>query len=239
MLLAMSKLLVFCLLIAGCATDEGARKPVVGGGPQPHYNIHLQGPNSDEGKQAKCVREIEAQGGVYDPNFPLRAEMTLFNGFNKLQLLSPVRGLVYNEDLPGWGMTQLCQTAIQALARFIGSEPPPGSARPANANLAAGGPPALAPPPSLPEPAAGLTLRGQTLYAQADYTNALGAFASAHAQYAAPALLFNMAACQVMLNQLRDANRNLQIYLDRAPQAPNRIQAEQLMSAVRRSLGDE
>jgi hypothetical protein len=238
MLHAMSKLALVCLMIAGCATDEPARRPVAGG-PQPHYNIHLQGPNSDEGKQAKCVKEIEAAGGVYDPAFPLRAEMTLFSGFNKLQLLSPTRGLVYNEDLPGWGMAQLCQTAIQALARFIGSEPPPGSRPPPNASLAAGGPPALAPPPSLPEPAASMVMQAQTLYSRADYASALTHFATAHAQYAAPALLFNMAACQIMLNQLNDANRNLTLFLDRAPGAPNRFQAEQLLMAVRRSLGGE
>ncbi len=235
MLGRMSKWLPLLLLL-GCAGEEAVRRPT-NLGPAPRYNIHLQGPNADPGKQAKCEKEIAAAGGVYDPSFPLRAEMTLFGGFNKLQLLSPSRGLVYNEDLPGWGMAQLCQSAISALGRFIASEPPPGAPPPANIALTAGGPPALAPPPSLPEPAASLTLRGQTLYSQADYAGALAAFGTAHRQYGAPALLFNMAACQVMMNQLRDASNNLQLYLSVAPNAPNRIQAEQLLNAVRRTIG--
>ena len=52
-------------------------------------------------------------------------------------------------------------------------------------------------------------------------------------------MVFDTAVCYRMLNRPQEALRYVQLYLDRAPQAPNRADAERFAADLRRMLGEE
>src|SRR5262249_24150380 len=99
-------------------------------------------------------------------------------------------------------------------------------------------PPQLLPPsPGVAKAAAELAARGVKHFESGDSANALVAFAEAHRQGGDPAMLHNTGVAYYMLNRPQEALQHLQLYLDRAPQAPNRPQVEALMRQLQRQLG--
>jgi tetratricopeptide (TPR) repeat protein len=102
------------------------------------------------------------------------------------------------------------------------------------------GPPALLPAPAgTAAEVAKLVQTGSELYQRGDYANAAASFAEAQRRAPSPPLLFDAGASYKMANRPREAAQHLQLYLDRAPSAPNRAQAEALMGEVRRQLGED
>lgn len=247
----MHRLLLVLILAPACAASGGetrasapAAQPAVARGGNP-YNIVVAGSRSDADRQATCDLEVSAAGGVQDRNLPVRVVLVLEPGSNRLQVVSRTRGMVRDDDLPGWGMGRLCQEAIAVFPAALAQEPrplpppvyvpppPPTAARPAP-------PPSMMPPPDgAPKPVVELMNRGAQAFARKDYTAALAAFGEANQKQSNPPLVFNMGVCFKLLGKSREALQYLQLYLDRAPQAPNRAHAEQLMAEIRRQTGED
>jgi hypothetical protein len=53
---------------------------------------------------------------MVDVNSPLRAELWLLDGGNRLRVISATRGVVVDQPRPGWGVERLCTDALQQLA---------------------------------------------------------------------------------------------------------------------------
>jgi hypothetical protein len=257
------------LSVSCASSAERREPPTLApGAVRQRYNVVLNGYRANEDKRARCAREIELAGGVNDPTLPVTVVLTLEDRHNQIQVISSARGVVRSEDLPGWDMGRLCREAIATYPQALAQEPPPGyrpappppSYYPAQPGVYGYAPPPppprpvptvrlqpapQAPPSLLPPPADAakavteLTDRGAQFYARGDYPNALVAFAEANRQSSNAPLLFNTALCYKMLNRPQEALQYLQLYVDRAPAAPNRKVAEQLLSEIRRSLGDE
>jgi hypothetical protein len=240
--------------------------PPVPGAPPPAYGapppgpggvrigIALAGPDANPDKQQRCQRVIqERMGFIPDPSAPVTAVLTLRDGHNQLQVISRARGPVRVEARPGWGMERLCLDAAQAaiaVAQQEGAGAPPPGYTPAPF-AAPNTPPPAAPPaaaprvsllpasPGAPKNVAELAQRGQADFARGDYGNALVAFAEANRMSGDPAMLFDTGVCYSMLNRPQEALQHLQLYVDRAPQAPNRAQAEALIAHLHRQMGEE
>lgn len=65
-------------------------------------------------------------------------------------------------------------------------------------------------------------LLGQKYYRASNYPKALAAFNEAYKLDAKPGLLFNIARCQEVMGQLKQAVANYELYLQKIPTAPNR-----------------
>ena len=169
--------------------------------------------------------------------------------------------------LPGWDMGRLCRTALEGIGPVLAQEPPPSYAMQPQPRTGGGiqlapaptpyypappparvvpppparrGPPSLLPPPpDVPRAVAELAAKGGQSYARGDFTAALTSFAEASRQSSAPALLYDTGVCYKMLNRPQEALQYLQLYLDRAPTAPNRADVDALISEIRRSRGEE
>lgn len=281
----MTRLLVPALLLAACAeapppATSNAAVAAAPGGAAPHVLVQVTGFAANEGKVQRCNDTVSQLGYVIDPAAPVRAVLILEGSRNRLQIVSRARGIVRNDDLPGWDMGRLCRAAVEGILPVLAQEPPawsagppPGSPPPSvqlapapspygypssappppprgvapppprSAALPAPGPmvpPALLPPPSdAPRNIVDLARRGEQSFAKGDYANALVAYAEANRIASSPPLLFDTAACYRMLGRPQEALRYVQLYLDRAPGAANRADAERLASELRRQLGDE
>ena len=77
------------------------------------------------------------------------------------------------------------------------------------------------------------------MFRAGDFARAHGAYAEAHQQSGDVALLYNLGLCYVRLGRSADGLKYLQLYLDRAPTAPNRAAVEQKLTELRRALGDD
>jgi len=267
--------LLILVAAAGCASAPPPR-PLPPDAP--HINIQINGSRADDGKIQRCNSEINQAGRINDPSLPVTVTLTLEGNYNKIQVISRARGIVRNEDLPGWDMGRLCREAISAFAPAMAQEPPPGSTPPPPPRTyppayGYGYPPpqpynrypqpqpytpaprAYVPPPPPPRPSgppallpapagvsadvSGLAATGAAFYQRGDYANAVASFAEANRRAPSPPLLFDCAAAYKMAGKYREAAQHLQLYLDRAPNAPNRAQAEALLQEVRRALGEE
>jgi hypothetical protein len=250
MLRTMSRLILLVPLLAACS--EPAPPPARSGANAPpgqHLLVQVTGFAANEGKSRRCSDEVSRAGYVQDPAAPVRAVLILEGPTNRLQIISQARGIVRNENLPGWDMARLCRTAIDGILPVLAQEPPPGYApapppsRPVPPGARPAGPytpPALLPAPAdAPKNVVELTRRGEQQFARGDYANALVAYAEANRLDSTPPLLFDTALCYRMLNRPQEALRYVQLYLDRAPQASNRADAEGLASDLRRQLGEE
>ncbi len=246
------EILLLALVLGGC--DEPARRadPAAGSRPGARYAIFLNGTKADDGKRQRCAEEVQAAGGVIDPTAPVRAVLTLEEYGNKLEIVSQARGIVQNVDLPKWDMRRLCREALAALAPAIAQEPPPGyrqapppgyapqrpipSVRLVAAPVA---PPSVLPPdPGAPKAVVELASRGAQSYARGDFPNALVNYAEANRQASSPALLFDLGLCYQGLNRPTQALQYFQLFVDRAPAAPQRADAERMLGELRRQLGD-
>lgn len=255
----MRKVLLVPLLVAVGCSEPAPRPPIVPrGGSAPHLFIEVSGLAANEGKQARCTQEAESRGAIVDGAAPVHAVLILEGSVNRLQIVSRVRGIVRDEQLPGWDMGRLCREALDGILPVLAQEPaapppgytpPPALAQPRYApppapayrsTPAPMGPPSLLPPPAdAPRPVAALVERGAHAYARGDYPGALAAFTDANRQSSSPPLLFDTAACLQMLRRPREALQSLQLYLERAPSAPNRADAERLAADLRRQLGED
>lgn len=99
--------------------------------------------------------------------------------------------------------------------------------------------PLLPTPASLPPAAAQHAAAGEQAFRAGDFTRAHGAYAEAHRQSGDAALLYNLGLCYVRLGRSADGLKYLQLYLDRAPNAPNRAAVERKLAELRRALGDD
>jgi hypothetical protein len=260
--------LLALVAVAGCASAPPPR-PLPPDAP--HINIQINGSRADDGKIQRCNSEINQAGKINDPSLPVTVTLTLEGNYNKIQVISRARGIVRNEDLPGWDMGRLCREAISSFAPAMAQEPPPGAIPPPPPPRAyppaygygypppnrypspqpaprvyvpppprPTGPPALmAAPAGIPADASNLVATGTAFYQRGDYANAVASFVEAQRRAPSPPLLFDCAAAFKMAGKNREAAQHLQLYLDRAPNAPNRAQAEALLQEVRRALGEE
>lgn len=217
------------LVLAGCAEVERRPDSSVAGRKGQRYAIVVDGDGANDDKRARCDLEIGAVGGIADLSQPVRAVLRVGDGPNRLQVISRARGIVRNDDLPGWDMGRLCREAIAALDLAIPQEPQ-GYAAPQ---------PQPYQEPALLSAPGDLAARGLASYARRDYGNALVAFAEANRLQPSAPLLYNLAVCYKLLNRPREAIQHMQLYVDRAPNAPNRAQADALLSELHRLLGNE
>lgn len=120
---------------------------------------------------------------------------------------------------------------------------PPTEAPPPRMTTA---PPAASPdlqllPPSsaLPANVQALVGSAEAAYRAGDFSRAHAAYAEAHRQSGDANLLFDLGLCYVRLGRNAEGLKFLQLYLDRAPNAPNRPATEQKLIELRRALGDD
>lgn len=135
-------------------------------------------------------------------------------------------------------------------------QPVPGAGGPTELPPPGSGPPPVAPPPAAPpratvelaplppagplQPAAAaMVAAAEQAYRSGDFARAHASYAEAHRQSADVHLLFDLALCYIKLGRNGDGLKYLQLYLDRAPAAPNRPVAEQKIAELRRLLGDD
>jgi hypothetical protein len=237
-------------------------------GPPPRMALVVTGPAADEDKRERCAKQLARSGAIADPNTPVQAVLMLQDGANRLQVISRTRGVVRDERKPGWSMDRLCDDAIAAAAQAVRMElgPPPGygvaaaggaepeavaggvygggapapTTPPAPAPVPAMTPPALLPlSPSAPKAVAELATRGAQAYQRGDYAGALGSFSAALHLSPEPALLFDTGVTHYLLGQPQQALQLLQLYVDRAPKAANRAQADALIAALHQKLGND
>ena len=91
--------------------------------------ILMAGQAATPEKQARCNAVLQNAGWVLDPNSPVRAELWLMEGGNRLRVISARRGVVVDQPRPGgaaleggrlarhgWGVEHLCADALQNLA---------------------------------------------------------------------------------------------------------------------------
>jgi hypothetical protein len=72
-------------------------------------------------------------------------------------------------------------------------------------------------------------LRGAQAFDKGDFVAALGAFAEASRLSKAPGLLYDTALCYHQLKHFGESQQLMQLYLDRAPGAANRVAVERLI----------
>jgi hypothetical protein len=217
------------------------------GAPSWGFGIALAGPDADDGKRERCNRVVMKYRGNPDPNSAaVTALLYLKDNGNTLQLVSKRRGIVSNVPKPGWGMEQLCedaaQNAMMTLQQESGAPPPPSAPTQAPPAAAPPGTVAVSPLPAskgAPKNVADLAARGLADFGRRDYANALVAFAEASRTGGDPAMLFDTGLCYYMLRRPQEALQHLQLYVDRAPQAANRPQADALIADLQRQLGME
>jgi hypothetical protein len=215
------------------------------------FGIAIAGPDADDDKREKCQRTVAKYRGNPDSNSAaVTALLYLKDNGNTLQIVSKRRGIVSNTPKPGWSMDKLCEDAAQNAQMILQQEaagapppmaPPPGAAAPPPS----GAPPgtiAVSPMPAskgAPKNVADLAARGLADFGRRDYANALVAFAEAARSGGDAAMLFDTGLCYYMLHRPQEALQHLQLYIDRAPQAPNRQQADALIGDLHRQLGND
>jgi hypothetical protein len=233
----------------------------------PAVTVVLTGPAADDGKRERCNRVVTKAGGSVDPNAAVRAVLNLADDNNSLQVISARRGIILNQPKPSWGMEQLCTDAYQAGLSVLqqemgaGNQPPPGYSQQPPPGYPQQPPPGYPqqPPPGYPPSGSAppgtvavspmqlgpgatkalseLAARGMSDFGRGDYANALVAFVEANHLSNDPAMLFNSGLCYYMLHRPQEALQHMQLYIDHAPAAPNRNQADALIADLHRQLG--
>jgi hypothetical protein len=225
----------------------GAPPPAYGGPPM--VTIILVGPAANDDKRERCNAILTRNGGTTDPNAAVRAILNLADGGNSLQVVSARRGIVLNQPKPGWGMEQLCNDAFQnaqmVLQQEMSAPPPPAGYQPPPQGYA---PPQGAPQgtvavspmpasPGAPKNVTELANKGLNSFSGRDYAGALSSFQEATKSGNDPAMLFDTGLCFYMLHRPQESLQQIQLYVDRAPQAQNRPQADALIADLQRQMG--
>jgi tetratricopeptide (TPR) repeat protein len=121
-------------------------------------------------------------------------------------------------------------------------QPPPqggyGQAQPAQPQQTVAVTP-MQPSANVSKDCAELGKKGLAEFAKRDYAHALEAFEAAIKSGNDVAAVFNKGLCLYMLHRPQDALTALQLYVDRAPQAANRNQADALIADLHRQLGND
>jgi hypothetical protein len=232
----------------GYGTAPGYAPP-----PQPRghgWAVLVNGPESDDDKREDCKRIVMKMGGTEPQLAQVTAQLYLKDDGNALQITSRSRGIVSNTPKPGWSMDRLCKDAAMNAQMIWQQEASQAQAAPPPAAHSAPPPAAAAPPgtiavspmpasPGAPKNVADLANKGLADFGRRDYANALVAFAEASRTSGDPAMLFDTGLCYYMLNRPQEAMQHLQLYVDRAPQASNRAQADALLADLHRRMGNE
>jgi tetratricopeptide (TPR) repeat protein len=82
-------------------------------------------------------------------------------------------------------------------------------------------------------------VEGSRQYDVGDFQAALTAFKRAYLNYEDPAFLFNIAQCQRVLGDKTEALRTYRIYLQKVPNAPNRVDVERVIADLQAPSGRE
>ena len=225
----------------------------VPGGP-PTIALDVVGPQANPDKFGRCLRVAQRNGVVVHPGAPLRVQLILQSGMNRLQINSARRGEVLNAPRPPWGMEQLCEDAVRAAREQWaqeGSAPPPqyGTRIPAPPPARPAPPPAAPPPAAmalgpippgndLPPAARAAADRAVGAWQAARFDVALAAFREAERMHPDPQFFFDQAVCEQRLGQYRQGLAHTQVFLDRAPQSPYRPYADQLLAELTAALGE-
>lgn len=72
-----------------------------------------------------------------------------------------------------------------------------------------------------------------------DYPQALEHFKAAYVHFEDPAILFNIAQCERLLNHKPEALRSYRIYLTKRPDAPNRADIEQIIATLQEAISKD
>lgn len=80
---------------------------------------------------------------------------------------------------------------------------------------------------------------GKRLFEIGEYRQALERFKTAYLQFDAPALLYNVAQCHVRLGEKREALAVYRSYLQRVPNAPDKVQVEEMIAELERAIQNE
>ena len=71
------------------------------------------------------------------------------------------------------------------------------------------------------------------------YPQALEHFKTAYLAFEDPAILFNIAQCERLLNHKQEALRSYRIYLQKRPEAPNRDQIENIIATLQEAINKD
>jgi len=72
-----------------------------------------------------------------------------------------------------------------------------------------------------------------------DYPRALEHFKAAYVSFEDPAILFNIAQCERLLNHKQEALRQYRIYLQKRPEAPNRADIENIIATLQEAINKD
>jgi len=77
---------------------------------------------------------------------------------------------------------------------------------------------------------------GARYFEIADYPSALAHFKAAYVAFEDPAILFNIAQCERLLNHKTEALRAYRIYLQKKPDSPNRSDIENIIATLQEAI---
>src|SRR5689334_18816202 len=80
---------------------------------------------------------------------------------------------------------------------------------------------------------------GARYFEIADYPQALEHFKAAYVAYEDPAILFNIAQCERLLNHKHEALRAYKIYLQKKPDTPNRTEIENIITTLQDAISKD
>lgn len=80
---------------------------------------------------------------------------------------------------------------------------------------------------------------GARYFEIADYPNALEHFKTAYIAFEDPAILFNIAQCERLLNHKAEALRAYRIYLQKRPDSPNRADIENIVATLQEAINKD
>ena len=80
---------------------------------------------------------------------------------------------------------------------------------------------------------------GARYFEIADYPHALEHFKAAYVQFEDPAILFNIAQCERLLNHKVEALRAYRIYLQKKPDSPNRADIENIIATLQDAISKD
>ena len=80
---------------------------------------------------------------------------------------------------------------------------------------------------------------GARYFEIADYPNALEHFKTAYIAFEDPAILFNIAQCERLLNHKAEALRSYRIYLQKRPDSPNRADIEKIIATLQEAISKD
>jgi tetratricopeptide (TPR) repeat protein len=80
---------------------------------------------------------------------------------------------------------------------------------------------------------------GARYFEIADYPSALAHFKAAYLAFEDPAILFNIAQCERLLNHKQEALRQYRVYLQKKPDAPNRADIENIIQTLQEAINKD